>query len=92
MTLTLRSADLGKMTPEEREYALDVALADSPESASVYRSIVRARLRVFEERYELPSSDLHAALKNKRLTDTKDIAQWLIWLSVWYAIGKSART
>ena len=70
------------MPAEDRERALAelVAMANSPENGQ--RAALNARLREFEQRYELSSTDLPEALRFGRIRETADISRWLFWLEV----------
>jgi hypothetical protein len=41
--------------------------------------VLDARLREYERRYEMPSSELRQALKRRVLRDTADVSEWLSW-------------
>jgi hypothetical protein len=80
------------MSAEERTRLLDSAFAQAPEALSNYIAVLDARLRVFEQRYELRSSELAAALQSGRLHDTADVADWLFWVDVRSQLAREART
>jgi hypothetical protein len=65
------------MSEAERTRLLDAAFADSPEALANYLAVLEARLRVFEQRYELPTSGLPEALASGLLRDTADVSEWL---------------
>lgn len=39
--------------------------------------ILEARVRVYERRYELPSSAVHQAIEDHRLHETADVVEWI---------------
>lgn len=91
MPTTIPSAALAQMSDEERARFLDAALKSSPEAVRNYLWVLDARLRVFEARYELPSSELSQALESHRLPDTADVVQWLFWVQVRSHLAGEAR-
>jgi hypothetical protein len=79
---TVSSSELSNMPAEDRQRALAelVAMAGAPENGQ--RAALEARLREFEQRYELSSADLPEALRSGRLQETADISRWLFWIEV----------
>jgi hypothetical protein len=59
--MTIPSSALAFMSEEERDRLLESAMARSAEILKDYMAVLDARLRKFEQRYELPSSELPAA-------------------------------
>ena len=82
MPVTIPSAALRQMSEEERTRLLDAASSAAPEALATYLAVLDARLRVFEQRYELLSSQLHEALERGLLRDTADVSEWLFWVDV----------
>jgi len=74
MPVTIPSAALRQMTEAERARLVDAAFDWSPEALENYLAVLDARLQVFEQRYELPSSALSEALSSGRLHDTADVS------------------
>ena len=91
MPVTISSAALRQMTDEERTRALDAAFAESPEALANYLAVLDARLRVFEQRYELPTSTLPDALASGRLRDTAEVSEWLFWAHLRSELARKAR-
>ena len=56
MPVTIPSAALRQMTDAERARLVDAAFDWTQEALDNYLAVLDARLRVFEQRYELPSS------------------------------------
>ncbi|MEK7401439.1 MAG: hypothetical protein AABZ80_03655 [Gemmatimonadota bacterium] len=81
MPVTIPSAAMRQMSESERERLLDSAFAWSPEALSNYLALIDARLREYERRYELPSSELGEALAHG-LRETADVSAWLFWAHV----------
>lgn len=77
MPVTIPTAVLRQMTDAERERMLGEAFDSSPEALANYLAVLDARLRVFEQRYELPSAALAEALGSGQLRDTADVSEWL---------------
>ena len=79
MPATIASADLRLMTDAERSRLLEAAFHTAPDALENYLAVLDARLRVFEQRYEMPSSVLGDALADGRLRDTKEVSEWMFW-------------
>ena len=92
MPLTIPSAALRQMSEEERGRLLDAAFSAAPEALATYLAVLDARLRVFEQRYELLSSELHQALERGLLRDTADVSEWLFWADLRSQLAREART
>ncbi|MBI3981726.1 MAG: hypothetical protein HY337_02360 [Gemmatimonadetes bacterium] len=75
MPATIPSAALRHVSDEERTRLLEAAFAAAPEALANYVTVLDARLRVFEQRYELPSSELPRALGRGLLRDTADVSE-----------------
>lgn len=91
MPHTISSSDLRKMSAEDRERFVEAAFADSGEALAGYLDLLDTRLRVFEQRYEMPSSDLPAAVEAGQLPDTADISEWLFWADVRRQLARETR-
>ncbi len=92
MPFTISSSDLRKLSPEDRERFVEAAFADSGEALSNYLVALDARLRVFERRYEMPSSALPAAIEGGQLAETAEISEWLFWVDVRRQLARETRT
>jgi hypothetical protein len=91
MPLTVPSTALRHMTEEERTRLLDEAFAAAPDALTNYLAVIEARLRAFEQRYELASSELAEALRRGAVRDTADVSDWLFWVGVWSRLAREAR-
>lgn len=91
MPLTIPSAALRLMSEEERTRLLESAFAQAPEALTSYLTVLDARLRVFEQRYELLSSELGHAMERGLLRDTADVSEWLFWVDVRSQLAREAR-
>ena len=67
------------MSDEERLRVLDAAFDWTPEALENYLAVLDARLRVFEQRYEVLSTALSEALASGRLHDTAEVSEWMFW-------------
>ena len=47
---------------------------------------LRARLNVLENRYEMPSSRVHAAIDEGVIRETAEVAEWLIVWGIYSAL------
>lgn len=91
MPVTIPSAALRQMTDAERARVLDAAFDWTPEALDNYFAVLDARLRVFEQRYELPSAALSEALATGRLHDTAEVSEWLFWAHLRSDLAGKAR-
>lgn len=91
MPVTIPSAALRQMSEAERTRLLDAAFADSPDALVNYLAVLDARLRVFEQRYELPTSALPEAMASGRLRDTAEVSEWLFWAQLRSDLAREAR-
>jgi hypothetical protein len=82
MPITIPSAALRQMTAEERNRLLEAAFSSGPEVVANYLIVLDARLRVFEQRYELLTTELVNAMSTGLLRDTADVSDWLFWADV----------
>ena len=92
MPVTIPSTALRFMSEEERAELLDKAFVAAPGTLATYLAVLDARLREFEHRYELPSSELHGALEGGVLRDTADVSEWLFWVDLRSQLAGQART
>lgn len=91
MPVTIPSAALRQMSEAERTRLLDAAFAHSPEALANYLAVLDARIRVFEQRYELPTSALPEAMASGQLRDTADVSEWLFWAQLRSDLAREAR-
>ena len=91
MPVTIHSAALRQMSEAEHTRFLDRVFIDSPDALANYLVVLDARLRVFEQRYELPTSALPEAIVSGQLRDTADVSEWLFWAHVRSALSREAR-
>ena len=80
MPVSYRLSDLAAMTPAEQEVALDVLVAATRASNGTGSAVLNARIRRFEERYEMPSDEMLRRLASGTLEETAEIAEWLFLL------------
>ena len=91
MPVTIPSAALRQMSEAERTRLLDAAFAHSPKALANYLAVLDARLRVFEQRYELPTSALPEAMASGQLRDTADVSEWLFWAQLRSDLARETR-
>lgn len=91
MPVTIPSAALRHLSEAERTRLLDAAFDSSPQALANYLTVLDARLRVFEQRYELPSTALPEALASGQLRDTADVSEWLFWAHLRSDLAREAR-
>ena len=76
-TSDLRKLDDAGFSKVVRELEDAVCRAPNGEIAQV-----ELRLREFEARYELPSADLDAALREGKIRETREIGSWLMLIAL----------
>ena len=91
MPLTIPSSAYARLSDGERSAFLEAAFAETPDAMIAYRLTIQARLRVFEELYELSSHDLPAVLKSGKLPETANVSRWLFWCEVWNELDRETR-
>lgn len=80
MAASIRLNDLAGMSATRREAALEALVADARDGGGVSRSLLDARIRRFEERYELPSDELLRRVATGEMKETADVSEWLFLL------------
>lgn len=91
MPLTIPSAAMRQMSESELARLVDSAFEWSADAVENYLAILDARLRAFEQRYEIATSQLDAALGAGTLRDTADVSEWLFWAHLRSDIARKAR-
>jgi hypothetical protein len=91
MPFTIPSAALRQMSEAERTRVLDAAFAQAPDAMANYLAVLDACLRVYEQRYELPTAALGEALASGKLRDTADVSKWLFWAGLRSDLAGQAR-
>ena len=91
MPVTIPSATLRTMSEAERRKVLDDAFASAAGGLGAYLAVLEARLRVYEQRYELPSSQLSEAVRRKVFPETAEISDWLFWAELRSQLAGEAR-
>ena len=79
------------MSVEDRDRFLEMALSPSPNDLRLYVHVLKARLRVFEERYELSSRDLPIALQQGSIRETREVSQWIFLAELQVLLEQQAR-
>ena len=82
MGYTISSAELSNMSAEDRQRALAELVSKANDPQNGQQAALGARLREFEQRYELSSADLPEALRSGRIQETAEISRWLFWIEV----------
>ena len=91
MPITIPSAALRQMSHAERARVLEAAFDAAPGALANFLAVLDARLRVYEQRYELPSMALADALASGQLRDTADVSEWLFWAQLRSDLGRETR-
>ena len=79
MAYHIKLADLANMSRDDQEREL-AALTRAAARRDGQRAVLDSRIRRFELRYEMSSSQLRGALRNGTLRETAEIAEWLFWI------------
>ena len=75
--VSIPSSALSVLSRKERGRLLDIAFSQSPRQIEAYLLILAARLRVFERRYEMPSTNLTEAMRSGAIRETREVRLWL---------------
>jgi hypothetical protein len=78
----VRISDLRTMTPSEQADTLAQLVSEARAPANGHLAATVARIRAFEQRYEMTSVELVTGLRDGRVRETAEIAEWLFWLNV----------
>lgn len=74
--------EYARLTPEKQADFRKEWVAVSKKPPNGQLSAVEAKLRAFEHRYEMSTTEMRAKFKAGELMDTADISQWLILAKV----------
>jgi uncharacterized protein YaaW (UPF0174 family) len=77
MSYTVKLTELGQMTQGEQAEVLTELVASAQSKRNGQAAILSARIRVFEQRYEMSSSTLISRLRKGEIKETAEIAMWL---------------
>ncbi|HEX5724436.1 MAG TPA: hypothetical protein VFX98_03170 [Longimicrobiaceae bacterium] len=81
MPLSIRLNDLADMDETEREEALSSLVEAAKTNGAAGRAVLNARIRRFEERYEISSDEMLRRLASGEMKETAEIAKWLFLLN-----------
>jgi hypothetical protein len=70
------------MSPRDRDAALGRLVEEACGPANDHFAMAEARVRAFEQRYEITSALLLERLRNGAQKETAEGAEWLFWLAV----------
>ena len=71
--MAIRLSDLCALNESEQDQALRTLAAEP--------SPIRARVRRYELRYEMPSAEMRQRVASGKMKETAEIADWLFWLN-----------
>ena len=91
MPVTIPSAALAHMSDAERARLVDAAFVWSEKTLTNYLAVLDARLAIFEQRYELLTSELGEAVQSGRLRETAEVSEWLFWAHIRTDLARKAR-
>ncbi len=78
--LEIKLKALSEMSPREREETLSALVKGAILPRNGQTSRLDARIREFEVRFEMTSTELHERLRAGNLKETAEIAKWLFLL------------
>jgi hypothetical protein len=78
----LKVSTLAAMTEPERDRALGQLVDRARGKPNGGLTTLEARIRGFEAQYKLSSAEMRVRVATHELTETSDIAKWLLLLSV----------
>jgi len=79
MSRSVSLADLQGMSSADRERVLGDLVDRALEPSNGRRSAIAARVREYEEHYDMTSDELRAKLADGRLSETREFSQWMFW-------------
>ena len=82
MEQTVRISDLQAMKPGEQEQLLRSVVEQAMAPANGPLTGAHARIRAYEERYEMSTETLLEKLSREEIKETTEIANWLFWVTV----------
>ena len=83
MTQGMRLSDLAKLAePEQQMVIAGLARIAKAGGSPAARAIMRSKIRVFESRYEMTSSEMLKKFRAGEIRETADISKWLFLISV----------
>ena len=85
MAYHVKLADLATMSRDDQEREL-AGLTRAAATRNGQRAVLDSRIRRFELRYEMSSSQLRQGLQSGAVRETAEIAEWLFWVETREAI------
>ncbi|CAN5659551.1 hypothetical protein BH23GEM5_BH23GEM5_05370 [soil metagenome] len=79
MCYQVRLSDLSNMDTGQRARVLDALVKATREGAADY-SVLNARIRKLEMRYEMSSGEMRKRVQKGSMKETAEIARWLLLL------------
>ncbi len=81
MANAIRVHDQQSLSPSDRNQAIKALVNEAVAPISGGQAYaIKARIHQFEARYEFPSEQLSARLREGRIAETADVAEWLFVL------------
>lgn len=82
MTRAVSFSELRQASAEQRESLLGDIVEGARRPANGKVEEIDAQIREFERLYELPSEDMVASVSNGTLTETDEVASWLMLIDL----------
>lgn len=82
---------LRAMPAADRARALAELAANAAAPRNGQSAVLDARIRFFEQQYEMTSDELHQRLRSGQQTETADVAKWLFLLEARNGHEQAAR-
>jgi hypothetical protein len=76
----MKLSDLARMSPAEQDAAIESMAAAARSGAGEGSAREAARIRTFEERYEITSDEMVRLVAAGQMRETAEIAEWLFLL------------
>ena len=80
MSYPIKLADLGQMSKDDQAKVLTDLTDSAKQNRNGQTAVMDARIRRFEQRYEMTSAELLKRLEGGEVAETAEISQWLFWL------------
>lgn len=82
MATAIRFSELKALGKSDREKALNGLISEAKAPVNGQAFVVKGKIQAYETRYELNSADLPAAIRDNKLRETAEVADWLFWIRV----------
>jgi hypothetical protein len=81
MSHSVSLSDLHNMSREDRERELNEIITRAQAPRNGQRAIIAAKIRAFENRYDMTTAELVERLEGGQLRETADFSRWMFWFN-----------